>query len=382
MKTKIRRRGLLLVGGLLATTVVGLSAVDAIDYGKLPDGRPVKSFILKNTHGLKAVILEYGATLASLETPDRNSKLADITLGYDTLQGWLSNTSHFGATVGRYANRIANGKFTLDGKTYILATNNSPGGVPCSLHGGKAGFDKKLWSGRPVERPGASGVELAYTSPDGEEGYPGTLQAKVTYWLTDKDELEMHFEAETDKPTVVNLTNHTYWNLTGDPRQDILGHRLYLESKEMLPVNAGLIPTGKTEEVDGNPFDFTRERPIGERISAPVEQIKFGNGFDHCWVLSGEKGVRLAAHAYEPKSGRVLELFTDQPGLQFYSGNFLNGSAKGKGGTPYRFRTAFCLEPEKLPDSPNQPQFQSAVLRPGETYRHTSVFRFYTRPSD
>ena len=343
-------------------------------YGKLPDGREAKIFTLTNKNGLRARVTEYGAHLVSMEVPDKTGKLADVTLGYDTLEGWLGNTSHFGATVGRFGNRIANGKFSLDGKEYSLATNNDPGGIPCHLHGGKKGFDKVLWSGKPLAD--ANGVELAYTSPDGEEGYPGTLNVKVTYLLTDDNELKWTAEATTDAPTVVNIAQHTYWNLSGDPKTTINDHELMLAADHYLPTNAGLIPTGEKAPVAGTPMDFTKPTAIGARVDEDFEALKLGGGYDHCWVLRDGPGVRLAARAKDPKTGRVMELSTDQPGVQFYGGNFLDGTAVGKGGVAYEHRTGFCLETEKFPDGPNQPTFPSVVLKPGETYRHQMVSKF------
>lgn len=346
-------------------------------YGALPDGRAVRSFTLVNAHGLRAVVIEYGAILASVETPDRHGRFADITLGYDTLEGWLSNTSYFGATVGRYANRIAGGKFILDEKTYTLATNNAPAGIPCHLHGGVQGFDKKFWQGRVAEKDGVQGVELTYTSPDGEEGYPGNLRASVTYYLTDDDELRIEFTATTDRPTPVNLANHVYWNLTGDPRETILGHELTLSAPCMLPVNAGLIPTGIVQPVADTPFDFTRAKLIGRDIGLLDDQLRFGHGYDHCWVLSRASGVKAVLH--DPQSGRLLELSTNQPGLQFYSGNFLDGTVTGKQGVKYQFRAGLCLETQKFPDSPNHWNFFSTILRPGGVYHHSINYRFSTR---
>jgi len=355
----------------------GISAT-ATDYGKMPDGRTVKHYTLTNAHGLRVTLLDYGATLASVETPDRHGVLADITLGYDDFAGWLGDPSHFGVSVGRFANRIADGKFTLDGKTYSLAKNNSPGGIPCHLHGGLVGFDKVLWTGRTQQRKDATGVEFTYISRDGEEGYPGTLTTKVTYWLSENDELAIEYHATTDRTTILNLTNHAYWNLSGDARQPITGHRLELDADAMLPVNAGLIPTGERRPVKGTPFDFTTQQEISARLGESDEQLKYGNGYDHCWIIRGESGLRRAARVHEPKSGRVLELYTDHPGVQFYSGNFLKGVSKGKGGVVYQFRTGFCLEPENFPDAPNQPSFPSAVLKPGEIYRRTILWRFST----
>ncbi len=347
------------------------------DYGALPDGRKAELYTLTNADGLKATLTNYGAILVSMEVPDRDGKLADVTHGYDTLKGWLSNTSYFGSTVGRYGNRIAKGQFTLDGKTYTLAKNNNGENA---LHGGIKGFDKVLWDAKPVKQAGAVGVEFNYISRDGEEGYPGNLKNTVTYWLTDKNELRIEFKATTDKPTIINLCHHSYWNLTGDPKNTILDHELMLAADRFLPVDKGLIPTGERRPVEGTPFDFTKLTKIGARINAEDEQLKLGNGYDHCWVLRSQAGnVALAATLYDPSSGRAMDLSTDQPGVQFYCGNFLDGSVAGKGGTKYAFRTALCLETQRFPDSPNKPDFPSAVLRPGETYRHTMVHRFYTR---
>ena len=345
-------------------------------YGKMNDGRDVKIFTLANAHGLTARVTEYGAILVGLEVPDKEGHKADVTLGYDTLADWLTSTSYFGATVGRFGNRIAHGRFTLDGKTYTLATNDHPGGIPCHLHGGTKGFDKVLWHGEPVRKTGARGVALRYTSKDGEEGYPGTLQVKVTYWLTDADELIWEAEATTDQPTVINLAHHTYWNLSGDPTKPITDELLTLAADEYLPTDAGLIPTGTLASVAGTPMDFRTATVIGARINDAFEPLKLAGGYDHCWVLRQGKGVRLAAVVKDLSSGRVMEVLTDQPGVQFYTGNFLNGSAVGKQGVKYQYRTGLCLETENFPDAPNHPDFPSAVLRPGETYHHTMICRF------
>lgn len=342
-------------------------------FGKMPDGREVKIFTLTNKNGLKARVTEYGAILVSMETPDKSGKSADITHGYDTLEGWLTNTSYFGATVGRFGNRIAHGKFTLEGKEYSLATNNDPGGIPCHLHGGIKGFDKVLWSGKPA---GTNGVEFTYVSKDGEEGYPGNLTAKVTYTLTDDNELKWEAEATTDATTIVNLVHHSYWNLSGDPATSINDHVLQLNAPSFLPTNAGLIPTGEIAPVAGTPMDFTKPTAIGERVGADFEALKFGGGYDHCWVLEKGTGVRTAAKLKDPKSGRVMEISTDQPAIQFYGGNFLDGTVAGKKGVKYAHRSALCLETEGFPDAPNQPAFPSCVLKPGETYRHTMIHKF------
>jgi aldose 1-epimerase len=349
------------------------NSVTAERFGQLPDGREVKLFTLTNKHGLRARVTEYGAILVSMETPDRNGTLADLTHGFDTLDGWLTNAAYFGASIGRFGNRIKAGKFTLEGKDYTLATNNAPGGIPCHLHGGVVGFDKVLWAGTAV---GESAVELLYLSEDGEQGYPGNLRVKITYTLTDADELIWQAEAVSDAPTPVNLVHHTYWNLSGEPTRPILDHELMLAAEQYLPTDPGLIPTGVLAPVAGTPMDFTTPHPIGERIEADFAALKFGAGYDHCWVLSPGAGVRLAARVTDPASGRLMEILTDQPAIQFYAANFLDGVTPGKRGVAYARRSALCLETEGFPDSPNQPAFPSAILRPGQTYQHTLIHRF------
>lgn len=339
----------------------------------MPDGREVKIFTLRNSNGLTARVTEYGAILVSVEAPDASGNLADITHGYDTLAGWRGDTCYFGATIGRFGNRIKDGVFKLDGKSYALATNNEPGGIPCALHGGVQGFDKVLWSGKPTAN---NGVEFCYHSRDGEEGYPGNLTVKVTYTLTNDNELRWEAEATTDAPTIINLVHHTYWNLSGDPTTSINDHEMMLAAPAYLPTDAGLIPTGVIARVAGTPMDFTRATVIGDRVDDDFEALKFGGGYDHCWVLEPAVGVRLAARVKDPKSGRVMEVFTDQPAVQFYGANFLDGSVIGKRGVRYARRTALCLETEGFPDAPNQAAFPSPVLRPGETYRHVLIHKF------
>lgn len=342
-------------------------------YGKMPDGQEVKIYTLSKGD-LKARVTEYGAILVSVEVPDKNGKMADLTHGYDTLEGWLTNTSYFGATVGRFGNRIKDGKFSLDGKDYKLATNNEPGGIPCALHGGLKGFDKVLWDGKITDD---NAVEFSYLSKDGEEGYPGNLTVKVTYSLTDNNELKWDVKATTDAPTVLNIVQHTYWNLSGDPTSKINDHILMLNADGYLPTDAGLIPTGKIDPVKGTPMDFTKATAIGERVEADFEALKLGGGYDHAWVLNkGDEKMHLAARVKDPKSGRVLEITTDKPAVQFYGGNFLDGKAVGKNDTAYEYRTAFALETEGFPDAPNQKNFPSAELRPGETYEHHMIFKF------
>lgn len=368
--------GALLSCAFVFHTITAMATATEIkeeNYGVMPDGRKVRIFTLTNKNGLKAKVTEYGAILVSMETPDKSGKFADLTHGYDSLEGWLTNSYYLGATVGRFGNRIKDGKFTLDGKEYSLATNNDPGGIPCHLHGGLKGFDKVLWSGKVT---GENGVEFSYTAKDGEEGYPGNLAVKVTYTLNDDNELKWQATATTDAPTVLNIVHHSYWNLSGDPTRTINDHVLTLNADAYLPTNAGLIPTGKVAPVAGTPMDFTKPTVIGERIDADFEALKLGGGYDHAWVLKKGEGVRLAARLRDPKSGRVMEVSTDQPAVQFYGGNFLDGKAVGKGGVAYARRTALCLETEGFPDAPNQPSFPSAVLRPGETYKHTMIHKF------
>ena len=375
----MKRIAFLMLAGLLASctsTKYTVAPTQTANFGKMPDGRTAKIFTLSNSSGMEAKVTEYGAILVGIKVPDRNGKAEDVTLGYDTLDGWLTNTSYFGSTVGRYGNRIAHGKFTLDGKEYTLATNNDPGGIPCALHGGLKGFDKVLWTGTPVSKTGAQGVAFTYTAKDGEEGYPGNLKVKVTYWLTGNNELVWEAEATTDKATPVNIVHHSYWNLTGDARNTINNCVLMLPANKYLPTDAGLIPTGQLASVKGTPMDFTKPTPIGQRVNENFEALKLGGGYDHCWVLNNKVGMHTAARLHDPASGRTLTLTTDQPGVQFYGGNFLDGKVAGKGGVAYQFRTGLCLETQHYPDSPNQPTFPNCILRPGQTYKHTMVHKF------
>jgi aldose 1-epimerase len=365
-----------LVGcGKPGATSASNSKIPVETFGKLPDGREAKIFTLTNTNGLRAKITELGAALVSMEVPDKAGKLADVTHGFDSPDGYLSDANpYFGATVGRFGNRIKDGKFTLDGKEYSLATNNDPGGIPCHLHGGKVGFNKVLWTGEANEADNS--VTFTYVSKDGEEGYPGNLTTKVTYTLTDANELKWEVAATTDAPTVLNIVHHSYWNLSGDPATSINDHLLTLEADKYLPTNAGLIPTGELAPVAGTPMDFTQPTAIGDRVNEEFEALKLGGGYDHAWVLTPKEGVRPAARLKDPKSGRVMEISTDKPAIQFYGGNFLDGTVAGKGGVKYAHRTALCLETENFPDAPNQPSFPSAVLKPGETYTHTMIHKF------
>ncbi len=343
-------------------------------FGTTKDGQEVRLFTLKNSNGYQAQVSEYGAILTAMHVPDREGNAADVTLGYDDLVGWEGNSAYFGATIGRVGNRIADGQFSLDGKDYQLAKNNSPGGIPCHLHGGEKGFDKVVWKGEPVEGPDATGVALTYLSKDGEEGYPGNLKVTVTYWLTNRNELIWQVRATTDAPTPVNVVHHTYWNLTADFEKPILDHVLQLKADQYLPTTPGMIPTSKLAEVAGTPMDFNEPTAIGERIDSDFEALKLGEGYDHCWVLgeaSGSDDLVTAAIVTDPVSGRRMEVLTDQPGVQFYTANFLDGN-------PFARRTGFCLETQNFPDAPNQPGFPNSILRPGETYEHTLVHRFST----
>ena len=326
----------------------------------------------RNTNGLKVKIINYGAIMTAVETPDRNGKIENITLYRDSLADYMEmkdgkpTTPYFGATVGRYGNRIAKGRFTLDGKEYKLAVNNGPN----ALHGGLKGFDKVVWKAEPVEMPDTVGVAFTYTSPDGDEGYPGTLKVKVTYSLTDKDELKMDYEATTDKTTVLNLTNHAYWNLAGAGNGDILKHELMLNADRFLPVDSTLIPLGRLDPVKGTAMDFTAPKAIGKDM-AQVE-----GGYDHCYVLvRKDDGLSLAARVTEPTSGRVMEVYTTQPAVQFYGGNFLDGTITA-GGKTYEKHYGLCLETQHYPDSPNQKDFPTTVLKPGETYKQSTVHKF------
>jgi aldose 1-epimerase len=351
-------------------------SVQEQSFGQTPDGQKVKLYTLTNSNGLKAGIMTYGAILVSLEVPDRNGELDDVTLGYDDLAGYIKENPYFGVIVGRYGNRIAKGRFSLDGTTYQLATNNEEN----HLHGGVKGFDKVVWNAQPFEQDDAVGVKLTYLSKDGEEGYPGNLECSATYTLTNNDELKVSYEAQTDKATPVNLTHHSYFNLAGQGKGDILGHELMINADRFTPVDKGLIPTGELQTVKTTPMDFTKPCAIGARINDDFEQLKYGLGYDHNWVLNKEgQELTLAARAYEPTSGRVLEIYTTEPGIQFYSGNFLDGTITGKQGRVYKKRYGFCLETQHFPDSPNKPQFPSTILRPGQKYTHLTVHKFYTR---
>jgi aldose 1-epimerase len=349
------------------------ASITRAPFGNLPDGTPVGVFTLTNAKGVEVRAITYGGIIVSLRVPDRNGRLEDVVLGYDSLEGYLRSSPYFGAVVGRYGNRIAKGRFVLDGVTYRLATNNGPN----HLHGGLEGFDKVVWQGEPFQSDSGVGVALSYTSPDGEEGYPGTLRARVRYLLTDQNELVVDYDATTDKATPVNLTQHSYFNLVGGGRRDILDHQLWINADGYTPVDSTLIPTGAVDSVAGTPFDFRTPTAIGARIGADHPQLRFGGGYDHNWVLRREgSGLAHAARLVEPTSGRTLDMYTTEPGLQFYSGNFLDGTITGKGGQVYGHRYGLCLETQHYPDSPNHPQFPSTILRPGDEYRSRTVFVF------
>ena len=339
-------------------------------FGQTADGEQIDLYTLTNTKGLRARIMNYGATLLSLEVPDKNGNLADITLGFDTLDEYINIRNFFGVTVGRYANRIGGAKFVLNGVEYKLAANNGKN----HLHGGLKGFNKAVWNAEEKQTKDGLSVMLSYVSKDGEEGYPGNLSCTVTYTLTENNELKISYEAETDKTTVVNLTNHSFFNLAGQGNGDILGHEVMLNADKYTPVDEGLIPTGQIKEVKDSPMDFTKPMAIGSRID------KVTGGYDHNYVLnSGGGSLALAAMVYEPTSGRVMEIHTTEPGIQFYTGNFLDGSVTGKSGKVYQKHYGFCLETQHFPDSPNKPDFPSVVLQPGQKYSTVTVHKFYTK---
>ena len=343
-------------------------------FGKTKDGKSVEIYTLTNSRGSEATIITYGGAVVSLKVPDKTSTLGDVVLGFDSIADYERHAAYFGALIGRYGNRIAKGKFTIDKREYSLAKNNGEN----HLHGGVKGFDKVVWTAKPsIDRNGAH-LELNYLSADGEEGYPGNLKVNVAYSLTEDNKLEIAYSATTDKATVVNLTHHSYFNLAGTG--DILGHRLILNAGRYTPTDKGSIPTGDLADVTGTPFDFRKETEIGERIGQDNEQLKFGKGYYHNWVLTRKgKGVELAARVFEPTSGRVMEVFTTGPGIQFYSGNFLDASVPGKGGKSYPYRSGFCLETQHFPDSPNHQNFPSTVLRPGQKYSQTTIYAFSVR---
>lgn len=346
---------------------------DKATFGNMPDGTRVTQYTLTNDSGMVVKLIDYGAIVTELWAPDRDGKMDDIVLGYDNLEDYIAVTPYFGAIVGRYGNRIAFGQFSIDGESFELATNNDAN----HLHGGIVGFDKVVWKSEAYSGNDAAGVKLRYRSKDAEEGYPGNLDVLVVYELTNANELVVRYEATTDKPTVVNLTHHGYWNLRGQGNGSILDHELTLNAPFYTPVDSGLIPTGEIIAVAGTPMDFTRPKPIGSRIDADYQQLAFGGGYDHNWVLDKTGGgMTFAARLYDPDSGRQMEIFTEEPGIQFYSGNFLDGSIVGKDAATYQYRYGMCLETQHFPDSPNKGHFPSTRLNPGQTYKTSTVHRF------
>ena len=369
--------GLAAIMLVVSGNVEAKSKMKVQPFGKNAVGQAVSLYTLTNRAGAEAAILNYGGILVSLKMPDRTGKLADVVLGFENIDGYLQDKSYLGALVGRYGNRIALGKFSLGGTTYTLARNNGAN----SLHGGDVGFNRKMWTAREVSVQGDPSLELKYVSKAGEEGYPGTLSVTVVYTLMADNALKIAYSATTDAETVVNLTNHAYFNLGGQGEGDILQHEVILHADRYTPVSDALIPTGELASVKGTPFDFQTPTAIGARINQDNQQLKYGHGYDHNWVLSGHEGnastePALAAEVYEPKSGRVMKVLTTEPGIQFYTGNFLDGTAHGKGGKVYNQRYAFCLETQHFPDSPNHPNFPSTVLKPGQQYRTTTVYKF------
>jgi aldose 1-epimerase len=373
------------MGLLLALTLTNVmcsadpaskSSVKVQPFGAIASGEKTDLYVLTNSRGMTVAITTYGATVQSIKVPDRAGKFADVVLGFDTPKEYEDGTAHIGGTIGRYANRIAHGTFTLAGKTYTLPKNNGEN----TLHGGVLGFDKRIWAAKEVASKEGVAVEFTYASADGEEGFPGTMTLTVTFTLLKaKNELRIDYSASTDKQTVVNLTNHSYFNLAGQGNGDILSQTVQLNATKFTPVDSGLIPTGELRDVKGTPFDFRRPTAIGERINESDEQLKLGRGYDHNWVLdrkTGFSGIELAAVARDPKSGRVLEVLTTEPGIQLYTGNFLDGTEHGKGGRVYEQRYAFCLETQHFPDSPNHAGFPSTTLFPSKPFHSTTILRF------
>jgi aldose 1-epimerase len=342
-------------------------------FGNLNDGTEVYEFTLTNPGGMRVKIINYGAIVMSIEVPDRNGKLGDVILGYDDLGGYINDNSYQGAIVGRYGNRIAKGKFTLEDVEHQVTINDGEN----HLHGGRKGFFKSIWNAEPIESKTAPALKLTYSSPDGEEGYPGNVKIEVIYTVTADNELKIEYTGTTDKITILNPTHHSYFNLTADPKNTILDYELMIDADKTTEVGKGLIPTGKLLDVENTPMDFRTPTKIGARINADDPQLKLGFGYDHNWVLNNfDKQIRKAVELYDSSTGRLMEIFTDQPGMQFYSGNFLDGTIKGKKGISYQYRTGLCLEAQLFPDSPNKPDFPSATLKPGEKYSQTTIYKF------
>ena len=356
--------------------IMPLVNIEKKSFGKTKDGINISQYILKNRNGMEISVINYGAIITSLRAKDRDGNYKDIVLGFSNLSDYESNNPYFGALIGRYGNRINKGKFKLNGVEYTLAANNGEN----HLHGGVKGFDKVIWDVEEDVKDSSASLILSYLSSDMEEGYPGNLNVKVTYTLNNDDEFKVKYEAVTDKTTVINLTQHSYFNLSADLSKHILDHQITINADYFLPVDQTLIPIGELRDVGGTPFDFRESKRVGDDIDEVDTQLTFGNGYDHCWVLnSQDEGIRLVATAYDPLSGRLLEVFSNQPGIQFYSGNFLDGTLQSKYGSNYEFRSGFCLETQHYPDSPNQESFPSVILNPGEKYDTETIFRFSTR---
>jgi aldose 1-epimerase len=376
--TNISRFGTICVLGLMLFSCVSNSKVKVMkkEFGKSKDGK-ASIYILENPNGMKVAFSDFGATVVEFHVPDRDGKFADVVCGFTTAKDFEEKSPYFGCIVGRYGNRIANGQFKLDGKTYNLAKNNAPAGVPCHLHGGNKGFDKQIWAAEEVTFNGYKSIKFTLVSPDGDEGYPGELTLSVYYTLTENNELLIDYRATTDKATPVNVTNHAYFNLKGEGNGTILDHELMLNADRTTTVDKGLIPTGELAAVKGTPLDFTKPYKIGARIEEKNEQLSFGLGYDHNWVLN-KKGEELsmAATLYDSTSGRFMEVLTTEPAIQFYCGNFLDGTLTGKSGKKYVHRGALCLETQHFPDSPNHPSFPSTILKPGEELQSQTIYRF------
>lgn len=351
-------------------------AITQSEFGKTKDGLVVNQYTLKNRNGVEMNVITYGGRITSLKVPNKSGEFENVILGFDNLEAYEADNPFFGALIGRYGNRIANGKFNLNGEEYALATNDGSN----HLHGGVDGYDRVVWEAEPIEGSEDSTLKLTYLSKDGEEGYPGNLNVTVVYTLTNDNAVEVTYEATTDKSTVVNLTQHAYFNLTGDFSKDILNHDVVIDADTYLPVDETLIPTGEIRKVEGTPFDFTSPKKIGKEINADNEQLKRGKGYDHCWVLNGKKGnMRFVASAFDEDSGRFMEILSTEPAIQFYTGNFLDGTLPMPNKGTYNHRTGFCLETQHYPDSPNQEKFPSTVLNPGETYKTKTTFKFSTK---